>query len=48
MKSLMGMSRGGNSELLGLANMHTDGDIEALSNTINNFLVSVSIVIYQD
>ena len=42
MKSLMGMSHGGNSELLGLANMHTDGDIGALSNTINNFLVSVS------
>ena len=42
MKSLMGMSRGGNSELLGLANMHTGGDMEALSNTINNFLVYVS------
>ena len=42
MKSLMGISRAANTELIGLANRYTDGDMESLANKINDFLVSVS------
>ena len=42
MKTLMGGSTNGVSELQGLANQHTDGDLQELANTLNNFLVSVS------
>ena len=42
MKSLMGISGSSNKELVGLANSHTNGDITALANTINDFFVSVS------
>ena len=42
MKALMGISSGGTKELVGLANRHTDGNIPALANKINDFLVSVS------
>ncbi len=41
MKSLMGLLRS-NTELIGLANRHTDGDLMALANRINEFFVSVS------
>ena len=37
----MGLSSS-NKELLGLANKYTDGDMTALANNINEFLVSVS------
>ena len=33
---------GGDSEMVSLANRHTDGDIQALVNRVNDFLVSVS------
>ena len=42
MKTLMGGSTNGVSELQGLANQHTYGDLQELANTVNNFLVSVS------
>ena len=40
MKSLMGLSRSGNTEFEGMANRHTD--MLALTNSINEFLVSAS------
>ena len=42
MKSLLGLSSGGKSELINLANRCTDGDMLLLANSINEFLVSVS------
>ena len=42
MKVLMGLHKGGDSEMVSLANRHTDGDIQALVNMVNDFLVSVS------
>ena len=42
MKSLLGLSRGGKSELTNLANRNADGDVLSLANSINEFLVSVS------
>ena len=40
MKSLMALSRGGNTEFEGMANRHSD--MLALTHSINEFLVSVS------
>ena len=42
MKRLMGTSCEGNSEMQGLANKHTEGDMCSLVNSINEFFVSVS------
>ena len=42
MKSLMGLSRSGNTKFEGMANRHTDSDMLALTNSINEFLVSAS------
>ena len=42
MKSLMGTSSRGVSELQGLANRHTEGNLQSLAESINTFLVSVS------
>ena len=42
MKLLMGLKPNRQSEIQGLANKHTAGDIEGLANTINDFLSSVS------
>lgn len=42
MKSLMGLTNGGNTELVSLANRCTNGDIPFLANQVNDFLVSVS------
>ena len=42
MKSLMGLSNDGKTELTSLANRCTDGDISVLTNRVNDFLVSVS------
>ena len=42
MKSLVGTSCEGNSEVQGLANNHTEGDMCSLVNSINEFFVSVS------
>ena len=42
MKRLMGTSCEGNSEMQGLANKHTEGDMCSLVNSINEFFVSVN------
>ena len=42
MRRLMGTSCEGNSEMQGLANKHTEGDMCSLVNSINEFFVSVS------
>ena len=42
MKYLMGTSSGGVSELQGLENRHTEGNLQSLAESINTFLVSVS------
>ena len=42
MKSLMGLSGSGNTEFEGMANRHTGSDMLALTNSINEFLVSAS------
>ena len=42
MKRLMGTSCEGNSEMQGLANKHTEGDMCSLVNSINELFVSVS------
>ena len=42
MNILMGTSCEGNSEMQGLANNHTEGDMCSLVNSINEFFVSVS------
>ena len=43
MKSLMGYTSNNDAEMQGLANNLCEGNIEALANRINEFLVSVSI-----
>ena len=42
MKALMGQNQGGSTELQGLANLHTDGEVGKLADSINDFLISVS------
>ena len=42
MKSLMGYTSNNDAEIQGLANNLCEGNIEALANRINEFLVSVS------
>ena len=42
MKILMGTSCEGNSEMQGLVNKHTEGDMCSLVNSVNEFFVSVS------
>ena len=44
----MGLHKGGGSEMVSLASRHTDGDIQALVNRVNDFLVSVSIATCRD
>ena len=45
MKRLMGTSCEGNSEMQGLANKHTEGDMCSMVNSINELFVSVSEVL---
>ena len=41
MKPLLGTSSGSHSEMQGLANKYTDGDLDSLFNCTNGFFVSV-------